>query len=330
MLPQCSGKGGVEVPAFAKWTAIGRHCLGKMSNVHSDFVTQTLTPTTILRLNSILPPGFRFDPVSYMKKVDKQVSKAVSTENEPGRRGRKRTRPWRTDKFRTKSGGEPGERDWGLKVGGEPARICFEIVQNLKRHALSGPFIQPVDPVALNLPDYLEVVKDPIDLSTVERNLKAGVYNNSQQFANDVRRIWLNAFTYNAHESEMFYITLELATYFEKLFKEAENLVFSTDTGAQKLNRDKEALMEYMDRPMSLMEKRLLATNLRKLNREHAAAVAQIVYGNKKTPAQHFQFNVEKLPPRTCRELEKYVKLMHQAACRSNRQRNLVAFKRTY
>jgi len=34
-----------------------------------------------------------------------------------------------------------------------------------------------VDPVALRIPDYFEVVKEPIDLSTVEKNLKMGVYS---------------------------------------------------------------------------------------------------------------------------------------------------------
>lgn len=254
-----------------------------------------------------------------MKRAGKQVTAALAGDMETGVRGRKRGRPWRQE--HAKGGCDLSERDWGLKAGGEPARMCYSILQNLKRHALSAPFLQPVDPVALNLPDYLEVVIDPIDLSTVERNLKAGVYANSLQFANDVRRIWLNSFTYNAHGSDMFYITLELATYFEKQFREVEDLVFGS---GEKMPRNKPALQEYMERPMTLHEKRLLATNLRRLNREHAPTVSEIVFGTRKS--HHFQVNVEKLPPRTCRELEKYVKLVHQAACRTSRQRTQRTF----
>ena len=301
-----------------------------MSNSHSDFVTQLLTPSCLVRLNTVLPPGFRLDPVALMKKESKQTSKP-QTQEAAAHRGRKRSRPWEKDRLRVKGLCDYGERDWGLRVGGDPARLCYSILQNVKRHALSGPFIQPVDPVALNLPDYLEIIKDPIDLSTVERNLKAGVYTNSQQFANDIRRIWLNSFTYNAHESDMFYITLELATYFEKQFKDAENLVFGTETPTVRLARDKEMLMDYLERPMSLLEKRLLATNLRRLNsKDHTQTIGRIVFGPKKALGPHFQFNIEKLPPKICRELEKYVKLTYQAACRANRQRNLVAFKRSY
>ena len=285
-----------------------------MSSSQSDFVCQLLPPSCVYRLNCCLPPGFHLDPRSVMKRASKQVAVAQNSDTEAGDKGRKRSRPWHHEK--AKGGCDLSERDWGLKAGGEPARLCFSILQNLKRHVLSAPFLQPVDPVALNLPDYLEIVIDPIDLSTVERNLKAGVYANSLQFANDVRRIWLNSFTYNAHGSDMFYITLELSTYFEKQFREVEDLVFGS---SEKLTRDKEALQEYMERPMTLQEKRLLATNLRRLSREHAPAVSEIALGTRKS--QHFQVNVEKLPARTCRELEKYVKLVHQAACRASRQR---------
>ncbi len=41
-------------------------------------------------------------------------------------------------------------------------------------HRNAWPFNQPVDPVALNIPDYLDVVKQPMDLGTVLKNLDAG------------------------------------------------------------------------------------------------------------------------------------------------------------
>ena len=92
-------------------------------------------------------------------------------------------------------------------------------LQKLKRHQFAGPFLHPVDPVALNLPQYTEVVQVPMDLGLVEKNLKDGKYNNSQEFATDIRRIWLNSFSYNECESEMFYMTLEITHYFEQLFR---------------------------------------------------------------------------------------------------------------
>lgn len=268
----------------------------------------------MIRINKMLPAGFKLEVQGNKK--------APPPTLEQSRRARKRPRTRQKERLRVK-GSEWAEKDWGLKMGGEPARKCYEILQNLKKHSLAGPFLQPVDPVALNLPNYLEVIRDPIDLSTVERNLKAGVYSNSQQFAVDVRRIWLNSFTYNAVETDMFYITLELCTYFERQFKEVENMIFSPGPEIKFLQRDKEKLLDYMNSPMSQAEKRLLAANLRRLTFEQMIEVHQIVTNGKGSHPLSFKFNIDHLPARTCRDLEKYVKLTHQASLRGNRQRNL-------
>lgn len=39
------------------------------------------------------------------------------------------------------------------------------------QHHWGWPFLKPVDPVALNLPDYFTVIKKPMDLGTVKNNL---------------------------------------------------------------------------------------------------------------------------------------------------------------
>jgi len=71
------------------------------------------------------------------------------------------------------------DRDAGLKSGGSAAQKWYTVLKKLKRHALVGPFLQPVDSVLLTLPDYLEVISDPMDLSSVEFNLRSGAYSNS-------------------------------------------------------------------------------------------------------------------------------------------------------
>lgn len=229
----------------------------------------------------------------------------------------------------TKQNSEWTDRDWGLKAGGKAAQKCYELLQNVKKHSLAGPFLQPVDPVALNLPDYLEVILDPIDLSTIERNLKSGVYQSSLQFATDVRRIWLNSFTYNVSESDMFYITLEMATYFEKLFREYDNLQFCPGNELKRMPQDKAEFKDYMNKPMTLHEKKLLAANLKRLNPEQLKKVHAIAYG-KKALTRSFQLNIHKLPVRTCRELEKFIKLSYQASLHANRQRNPSVIKKQY
>jgi hypothetical protein len=41
---------------------------------------------------------------------------------------------------------------------------------------------------AVGLDDYLEVVKEPMDLSTIETKLEGGSYTEPKQFLGDMRR----------------------------------------------------------------------------------------------------------------------------------------------
>ncbi|PSN48640.1 Histone acetyltransferase p300 [Blattella germanica] len=52
----------------------------------------------------------------------------------------------------------------------------------------SLPFRQPVDPQALGIPDYFDIVKKAMDLSTVKRKLDTGQYSDPWEYVDDV---WL-------------------------------------------------------------------------------------------------------------------------------------------
>ena len=49
-----------------------------------------------------------------------------------------------------------------------------KVVNALARHRFYYIFAQPVDPAALNIPDYFDVVKTPMDLGTVARKVSGG------------------------------------------------------------------------------------------------------------------------------------------------------------
>lgn len=149
-----------------------------------------------------------------------------------------------------------------------------------------------------------------MDLSSVEYNLRSGAYSNSQQFATDIRRIWLNAFKYNDEGSEMFYITLELVTYFERQFRKIENLRFGLEE--RRMQRDKQALREYMSSSLSVSEKRILSSSIRFLLKNSDMELKDLGLSRS-------TINIDKLSVKTCRSLEKIVKLRYQAMCRSHR-----------
>ena len=59
----------------------------------------------------------------------------------------------------------------------------------------------PVDPVALQIPEYNEVIKEPMDLGTINRKLLDRTINTPEEFARLIRIVFHNAmiFTVDAH-----------------------------------------------------------------------------------------------------------------------------------
>ena len=54
---------------------------------------------------------------------------------------------------------------------------CAAVLAALQKHECALIFSEAVDHVALNIPDYPEIVKRPMDLGTVKKKLEAGAYD---------------------------------------------------------------------------------------------------------------------------------------------------------
>jgi len=79
-------------------------------------------------------------------------------------------------------------------------RYCHAILREFAKKANTEfmfPFMEPVDWVALNIPDYPKVIKTPMDVANVRRKLEEGEYENASQFESDVRLILWNCFKFN-------------------------------------------------------------------------------------------------------------------------------------
>ena len=75
---------------------------------------------------------------------------------------------------------------------------CRQILLELKERDEAYIFASPVDPVALNLPDYLEIIKEPMDLGTIENRLNVNTIDSVHEFARLVRLTFQNAIKYNS------------------------------------------------------------------------------------------------------------------------------------
>ena len=77
----------------------------------------------------------------------------------------------------------------------------------LRKNKNAWPFKQPVDPIALNIPNYLDIIKQPMDLQTVERNLKRKAYATPTQFHADIGKIIRNSYQFNKNNPDFCKLT---------------------------------------------------------------------------------------------------------------------------
>lgn len=103
-------------------------------------------------------------------------------------------------------------------------RISVDLRQQLLRaveHCRQVPqigavFDKPVDYARIPLPDYLQVVQRPMDLQTVERQLRLRQYEYLYEFLFDASLIFRNARAYNRGDADF----LQLCDYMEQVLLE--------------------------------------------------------------------------------------------------------------
>ncbi|EPB89608.1 hypothetical protein HMPREF1544_03540 [Mucor circinelloides 1006PhL] len=94
---------------------------------------------------------------------------------------------------------KPHKSKWANddKVGQEDLyEACEKLLTDLKNYTEhSTPFLTKVS--KREAPDYFEVIKEPMDLGTVSKKLKAFQYKNKKEFARDLYLIYQNCLDYN-------------------------------------------------------------------------------------------------------------------------------------
>ncbi|KAG9353864.1 hypothetical protein JZ751_011988 [Albula glossodonta] len=103
----------------------------------------------------------------------------------------------------------------------EHLRYCDSILKEMlsKKHAAyAWPFYKPVDAEALELHDYHEIIKHPMDLSTVKKKMDERDYQDAQSFAADVRLMFSNCYKYNPPDHEVVAMARKLQDVFEMRF----------------------------------------------------------------------------------------------------------------
>ncbi|KAM4722897.1 bromodomain testis-specific protein [Rhinophrynus dorsalis] len=88
------------------------------------------------------------------------------------------------------------------------------VFKALWRHNFSWPFQQPVDAAKLNLPDYYQIIKNPMDLSTIRKRLEYNYYTKALDCMQDFNTMFTNCYIYNKPGDDIVLMAQEL----EKVF----------------------------------------------------------------------------------------------------------------
>ncbi|CAF1251204.1 unnamed protein product [Rotaria sp. Silwood1] len=91
------------------------------------------------------------------------------------------------------------------------------IIKKLLDDKDSHPFQQPVDPIALNIPDYPIIIKHPMDISTMYNKLLRGEYKTPLEFCDDAWLMFNNAWFYNRKGTSIY----KMCTKLSEIFAEA-------------------------------------------------------------------------------------------------------------
>jgi len=203
------------------------------------------------------------------------------------------------------------------KANAEPWRFIRGVLQkNLKKHPCSFIFSEPVDPVKLNIPDYFQVIKNPMDLGTVQKKLDRNEYASVDAIVADIRLTFQNAMKYNPVGHEVHSIATELLQVFEERWAQRPNPApygepytkydahsskptdpYKIDILSKQITSLQNQLQEIVKqpktsgpvpgktlpgefmsaRPMSQNEKRALSENINKLSQDMLCEVVNII-----------------------------------------------------
>lgn len=280
--------------------------------------------------------GKRKSPSSSSSGIPRRASHDVSTlptsptPEGPVTRAKRARRPKRLDTF-----GGPASLSWALKQ-------CQVLLKTLMTHKFGWPFNQPVDPIALNIPDYFDVIKHPMDLGTIKEQLDSGSYETEEEFAEDVRLVFTNTFTYNQPGSDIVVMASTLSSLFNEKFEILKAKI--EERGRDAPEGVEETLKELRDsmssvqrelerikktpngragragaaedqRPMTFEEKKKLSHAINNLPSDNLGMVVKIIHERMPqltSSGEEIEIDIDALNPATLRHLERYVRSVTQ------------------
>ena len=110
--------------------------------------------------------------------------------------------------------------DEDLKMQENWEKIAKKLMNTLWKVKDADLFHKPVDPVELNIPDYFDIIKNPMDFSTIKKKLNNFTYTNLKEFCDDMDLVFENCYTYNGRKTNIGEVCTRIKNEYNKLFEE--------------------------------------------------------------------------------------------------------------
>jgi len=89
------------------------------------------------------------------------------------------------------------------------------LLKKVMKHKQAWPFNSPVDVKLLQLDDYYEIVKEPMDFGTIHRRLNEDYYSTLDSVISDIRLVFSNCYLYNDDDDQVVTMADEVERFFE-------------------------------------------------------------------------------------------------------------------
>lgn len=177
-------------------------------------------------------------------------------------------------------------------------RFCGSVLKELmskKHEAYNFPFLQPVDPVALNCPTYFNIIKVPMDLSTIQQRFNTNHYEAADEFEADIRLMFRNCYKFNPEGSPVNSMGHTLEDLFDKKWKDLPvtppsppPIIVETDSEEESDISDNELIkddpaIKYLEQQLERMQKDLEKMKKEALQKAREARDARRKSKKKKT-----------------------------------------------
>ncbi|THY09011.1 Bromodomain-containing protein [Aureobasidium pullulans] len=135
-----------------------------------------------------------------------------------------------------------------VQIGLEFCMHILHVLYQPEHKVYVRPFLFPIDPVALNLPNYpgyFNVIKQPMDLSTIAESLKGGQYASAIEFKHGFDLMLGNCFRFNAPDHICHQQGKELEAVFGKEWSKKSTWI------RKQIRRNKMAVLDVSDGDLS-------------------------------------------------------------------------------